>query len=431
MSETLALYQPAQLTPIPNTTDVNIILSHNLCLSSREISDIQKALNSGLGGMAAEYIWNRTIATLKSYIMQFGSDFVAEMLDRSDFITSENISNHEVIQLSHNLGLINKAAYIELNQLDELFIYYWSDDSDGEKSEFPATRVLDAIRACVTYVLQFGKSSLVSFSSYRDRFKSERFANDDVLISELSLSTYFYKKTTVKTLLNLARTVDQGAEQENVLANLVTVISAIWDGLQSEDKYTIGRAYTQANADGKKTLIRALKLLLMQVKGFDFVPENLRSNSYIDIAKKLLTVHYSMNNFYNEPIVAKELMQMGSSIPSPALGACLTSVIACKLGNGYGISWAAQPYLDNILDGITQDRWSYYLNQVFPNNADILSKISCLDNRYDRWEELVVKYQLDKVTFTNANSAYLLDPANRTKSGRVQKKAQEMYNSLT
>ena len=39
MSETLALYQPVQLTPIPNTTDVNIILSHNLCLSSREISD--------------------------------------------------------------------------------------------------------------------------------------------------------------------------------------------------------------------------------------------------------------------------------------------------------------------------------------------------------------------------------------------------------
>jgi len=156
MSEALALYQPIQLTPIPNTTNVSVILSHNLCLSSREIGDIQKALDSGLGGMAAEYIWNRTIATLKSYIMQFGSDFVAEMLDRSDFITSENISNHEVIQLSHNLGLINKAAYIELNQLDELFIYYWSDDSDGEKGEFPATRVLDAIRACVTYVLQFG-----------------------------------------------------------------------------------------------------------------------------------------------------------------------------------------------------------------------------------------------------------------------------------
>lgn len=431
MSEAIALYQPVQLTPIPNTTNVDLILSHNLCLSSREIDNIQKALDSGLGGMAAEYIWNRTIATLKSYIMQFGSDFVAEMLDRSDFITSENISNHEVIQLSHNLGLISKAAYIELNQLDELFIYYWSDDSDGDKSEFPATRVLDAIRACVTYVLQFGKSSFVSFNSYRDSFKTERFSSEDGLITELSYSTYFYKKTTVRTLLNLARTVEQGAEQETVLANLVTVITAIWDGLQSEDKYTIGRAYTQANADGKKPLIKALKLLLMQVKGFDYVPENLRSNSYIDVAKKLLTVHYSMNNYYNEPIVAKELMQMGSSIPSPALGACLTSVIACKLGNAYGISWAAQTYLDNILDGITQDRWSYYLNQVLPNNADILAKISCTDERYERWEALVVKYQLDKVTFTNANTAYLLDPANRAKPIKVQKKAQDMHNSLT
>ena len=101
------------------------------------------------------------------------------------------------------------------------------------------------------------------------------------------------------------------------------------------------------------------------------------------------------------------------------------------MGNGYGVSWSAQTYLDNILDGITQDRWSYYINQVLPNNVDVLSKISCSDGRYGRWEELVVKYQLDQVGITNANVAYLLDPVNRAKPAKVQKKAQEMHNSLT
>lgn len=431
MSKALALYQPVQLTPIPNTTNVSVILSFNNCLSEREINDIKKAFDNELGGMAAEYIWNRTIATLRAYIMQYGSDFVSEMLDRSDNVTSENVSNHEVIQLAHNLGFINKAAFIELNQFDEIFTYYWSDDTDGEKEEFPATKVPDIIRACIKYVLQFGKSSLISFTSYRDRFKAERISEDDSLIQELSMSTYFYKKTTVKTLLNLSKTIDQGAEQENVLSNLVTVISEIWDGLQSEEKYTIGRAYTQANADGKKPLIRALKSLLMQVKGFDFVPENLRSNTYIDVAKKLLTVHYSMNNFYNEPVVAKELMQMGTSIPSPALGACLTSVLACKLGNGYGVSWSAQKYLDTILKGITSERWTYYLNQVLPNSTDILSKISNTDECYTRWETLIDEYSLDKLNIANHDVAFLLDPNNRAKPAKIKRRAYDMYSKLT
>lgn len=138
-----------------------------------------------------------------------------------------------------------------------------------------------------------------------------------------------------------------------------------------------------------------------------------------------------MNNFYNEPIVSKELMQMGTSIPSPALGACLTSVLACKLGNGYGPSWDAQAYLDSILKGITQERWAYYLNQVLPNSTDILFKISCNDERYSRWEDLVTEYSLDKLNITNTDVAYLLDSNNRAKPVKVQRKAEEMYNKLT
>lgn len=433
MSKELALYKPVPLPELPNTIEPKELLEHNKCLSAREIEKVNRAWESKLYDMAAEYIWNRTIAILKGHIMQYGTDFVAEMLDRSETVTPENISNHEVIHLAHNLAFINKAAYIELNQFDEIFTYYWSDlDEDQEKNDLSATKSLDITRACIQYVLRFSKSSTSasSFTSFRDRFKFERINKDDVLLDELKVSSYFYIRTIIRTLLNLSKSIVQGAELENVLSNLVLILTEIWDTIQSEEKYLVGRAYVQASADGKKPLMSALRSVLMQVQGFDYVPENLRSNSYIRVAKNLLTTHYSLNNFYNEPAVAKELMQMGTSIPSPALGACLTSVLACKIGNSYGISTAAQKYLDEILNNISKDRWEYYLNQVLPYNSDILSKISNSGRQFERWLDIINAYELNKLSIKNADIEFLLDENNRDNPRKVQKRAYDMYSKL-
>ena len=135
---------------------------------------------------------------------------------------------------------------------------------------------------------------------------------------------------------------------------------------------------------------------MLKVKGFDYVPENLRSNTYIIAAKDLLSAHQGMNNFYNEPSKAKYLAQMGNSIPAPAFGNCMTAVLACKLGNSYGISWDAQTYLDEILQTVSKDRWSYYLSSVLPYDRVILYKL-CVDITADRWIELVEKYSLEKI----------------------------------
>ena len=87
---------------------------------------------------------------------------------------------------------------------------------------------------------------------------------------------------------------------------------------------------------------------------------------------------------------------MGNSIPAPAFGNCMTAVLACKLGNSYGISWDAQTYLDEILQTVSKDRWSYYLSSVLPYDRVILYKL-CVDIIVDRWIELVEKYSLAEI----------------------------------
>ena len=392
----VALYQEsAGVVAVPDTNDVAILMSYNRSLSSNDANKIVKAFDNELYDMAAEYIWSRTISTLKKNIMKFGEEFVAEMLDRPDISSVEDISEYEVITLSSDLGFINQTAKIEFMQFSEIIQHYMSNEDPDEA--FPLTKVSDIVRSCVKHVLGFKKVEYeISFVSFRNRLRTEYIIEGHEIYTQLKLAPYFYKRTVFKTMMNLAKTTKDSAEREIILNNMISIFVEIWSALSSEEKWVIGRSYAQCLSDGDNKLLIALKSVLLKVKGFDYVPENLRSNTYIIAAKDLLSAHQGMNNFYNEPSKAKYLAQMGNSIPAPAFGNCMTAVLACKLGNSYGISWDAQTYLDEILQTVSKDRWSYYLSSVLPYDRVILYKL-CVDITADRWIELVEKYSLEKI----------------------------------
>ena len=392
----VALYQEsAGVVAVPDTNDVAILMSYNRSLSSNDANKIVKAFDNELYDMAAEYIWSRTISTLKKNIMKFGEEFVAEMLDRPDISSVEDISEYEVITLSSDLGFINQTAKIEFMQFSEIIQHYMSNEDPDEA--FPLTKVSDIVRSCVKHVLGFEKVEYeISFVSFRNRLRTEYIIEGHEIYTQLKLDPYFYKRTVFKTMMNLAKTTKDSAEREIILNNMISIFVEIWSALSSEEKWVIGRSYAQCLSDGDNKLLIALKSVLLKVKGFDYVPENLRSNTYIIAAKDLLSAHQGMNNFYNEPSKAKYLAQMGNSSPAPAFGNCMTAVLACKLGNSYGISWDAQTYLDEILQTVSKDRWSYYLSSVLPYDRVILYKL-CVDITADRWIELVEKYSLEKI----------------------------------
>lgn len=426
----VALYQEsAGVVAVPDTNDVAALMSFNRSLSDNDANKIVKAFDNELYDMAAEYIWSRTISTLKKNIMKFGEEFVAEMLDRPDISSVDDISEYEVITLSSDLGFINQTAKIEFMQFSEIIQHYMSNEDPDE--EFPLTKVSDIVRSCVKHVLGFEKVEYeISFVSFRNRLKSEYIAEGHEIYNQLKLAPYFYKRTVFKTMMNLAKTTQDSAEREIVLNNMITIFVEIWSALSSEEKWTIGRSYAQCLSDGDNKLLIALKSVLLKVKGFDYVPENLRSNTYIIAAKDLLSAHQGIDNFYNEPSKARYLAQMGNSIPAPAFGNCMTAVLACKLGNSYGISWDAQIYLDEILQTVSKDRWSYYLSSVLPYDRVILYKL-CSDAIADRWIELVQNYNLENIDVENEKEIKdLLSYSNAKYKIRLKRIANKILDSL-
>ena len=95
---------------------------------------------------------------------------------------------------------------------------------------------------------------------------------------------------------------------------------------------------------GLQTQTAGLKQALLKVRGFNYVPENLRSQTFLKAAEAIvLRAHEGMNNFYNEEAPTINLEKLGTVIPAPALGPCITALLCVRLGNSYGTCWAAVP----------------------------------------------------------------------------------------
>ena len=134
MNNELVLYTASSgIAMTPTASDVPAMMTYNRALKQRDADKIVQAVNAGLYDMAAEYIWSRTINILKKDIMQFGDEFVAEMLDRPNG-DIDSISEYEIISLSADLGFINKTAKMEFLQYSETIQHYMSDTDPDEVS---------------------------------------------------------------------------------------------------------------------------------------------------------------------------------------------------------------------------------------------------------------------------------------------------------
>jgi len=379
--------------------------------------------------MASEYAWKKAMVKLKETIATLGMEFIGEMIGRDDFDETTQIdsvlTDFTTIQLAEQLGVIGPTAALKLRQSNELISHYFSKNAD---EEIDYTTAFGIVKSSVQYILGESDISIaLKFSHFRNRLLSETLPITDSQVEQLINSPLFYLRTVMTILLSSIKS-DIGAKLEHALANLNTLLPNIWKKLGDNDKWHIGTAYRDVTAAGNTLAASGLKSALLKVGGFDFVPENLRSTTFIKTAQQLLEVHFGHNNFYNEPPVAKKLSQLGSTIPAPALIETMQAYLAVYLGFTHGNSWNAASIAGEQLAKITSDRWFYYFEKVIQNDDIILRKM--YPNQVARFSELLNSNGLNKFENLPSKNQRLYAAIVENKGSRAENIAAEIYNEL-
>jgi len=392
---------PVKIPAAANDAKEIVPFANTRQLTSRDKAQIISAFENHHFEMVSSFVWTKALSSLKAQLGKLGAAFISEMLDRPDIdefsSIDQTLTDYEALRLAQELGVITGTGALRLRQaLERLTHFGQLPPDEAEETPMDAAEAISLLRACVENILGQEKiEAALDFKAFRDGLEKRLYDEDEHEIQTLLVSPYFFRRASVRILLALIKSV-KSAQLENALANANVILPLLWDDLLGPEKHQVGRAYAELASEGKGTATAGLKKALLKVRGFDFVPEDLRSTSFTKAANAILTAHEEMNNYYNEPAPTKYLDAMGSVIPVPAFPICMSAVLSVRLGNQYGISYEAQRYANSILKRVSKERWIYFLNDCFKSDDRILYKL-LQNNPRTRWMELVSEFELGKI----------------------------------
>lgn len=382
MSGNIQLWKAASVSIVPqeaeNIQDI-ICFSDVTNLSENQKNQIIGAFNAKAYDMAAEYVWRKTITKLREAILNLGNDFIKELLQRSDSDDNLQIdsllTDYNTINLAEQLGMISGEGALDLRQSLETLQFYFSSEASKEGCYLGKLKVLNIVFACVNNILSKPNMQVaLEFTQLRDKLLKEDIKEDDIEISQLKLSSLFFLRT-VCTVLSSAIKTKQGAVLEHSVNNFKLIIPLIWNKLTDDDKWKIGFLYRDVVSEGNTKAANGVKIALLKNGGFDFVPENLRSQTFIKAAHNLIDKHFEYDNYYKEPRAIKELANLGTVIPEPALMQCMKAYILVYIGNFYGRSISAVDIAEKQLTLIRTEQWIQFFDRMLPYDQDLLGTL--------------------------------------------------------
>lgn len=425
MSDSLTIWEPVDVVVIPpesNTPTAITQLAVQLAPADRD--QIVFALEKGYFEMGINHLWIRAMSALKRELGALGCEFLGEMLGRPDIDESDDpqdiLGDKDALRLAEELGIVSSVEAIRLRQTHELIIHFAKRDSwdTSEASEsMDAVEALRALKACVKNILGKPRIEVAQrFVDFRQDLLTKNLAADSSNVNALKNSPYFFRKLSLNILLSAIKG-SIGANLELALANLNSILPMLWEGIREPERLQVGRTYAEAYSAGMTVATQGIKQALLKVKGFDFVPESLRSDSFVKAAEEIIKAHEGWDNFHNELAPVRTLEKMGSVIPAHAISQCVSALMCVILGNSYGYSRSASPVAEEMLDKLTPDRWAYYLNQVLPGDIRILNKITS-NKPMNLWFYYAKKYKfgsldLKSKNITNLIAASLISDADR------------------
>lgn len=396
----LEICNPAGLQ-LPLETNVEQLIPYGIALPKPVQEKVVKYYKAGDFATATEHVWPRAINILRRRILSLGEDFVADMVETTDLEYVRELPAYKVIELASELGFIDKKGKRQLLSANEYYNYFQNTEAENYE-EMPKDEANIIIKNGVRYILYNDEYSFgFQFNNFRETLKtgriSELFEDDEVMFESCP---YFYLKTTVRSLLNLFSDTE-GIELDNVSINMNSFFPKAWGRLKFDERRALADMYLdyQSNRDSKR--VNVLSKIMRAVHGFDYVKENERSRIYIEAARKLKDIHFSMNNFYNEPSQIKLLEDLGTVIPSLALKDCITAILFIKLGNQYGTSWSAENIADRLLARLTETEWRTYLEQYFKEEEELQYYITNCNEMRKNWKNVIATYKLKELNITD------------------------------
>lgn len=323
-------------------------------LRSEKIARMCVAISVGLFDSAVNYIWNQTVIELRNRIVAFGLNVVKELKQKT--YTEQDIdemTDAHLLDLAHELELINDEGFYFLNQCRDIRNNFSAaHPSMGDMDQY---ELIAYINRCVKYSLSVDTLSKgVDLKSFIDALNQGSFSGSqiDFWKEKIENTSSQQKKALILMLFGIYCDPDKSGVARDNAITLVKSLNGDLPAKAISEMINRHEEYSVKNAEDKK---KACEDFFVKIGIFDYLSDSNRHKIISKLCSQLRSVHNAINNFYNEPVFAEHLYDVSkqAEIPFSTKEEFVEVVTNCAIGNAYGVSNAAEPYYDKMIQNFS------------------------------------------------------------------------------
>lgn len=376
---------------LPQIIDVDISVQEAFpYLDEREasyINEAKKLFSINMHSYALVAIWNAAVCNLRRRVEAYGVELWQSVVkaeagrkkyDANGDTLAErwnDVDDYVLIEGAGRLGLLDAKAAKSLEMINWMRNHASSaHDSDckvdaddviglvlliqnslfGKQLPDPGHSIAALFNPVKTKAL-----GVDELNSLKDQIRS--LGNQDI-------------RTTFGFLVDLIVKGDEPA-----FTNASELFPAIWDKAGDDLKKQLGSKYhtyvldpDSDDSSDKKAKTRLINLIV-QYDAVKYIPEGTRARLFRRAAEKLAEAKDSMYGWGKEETASKNLMQLGTCVPSVAFEAVYQEILSVWCGNFWGSS-GASPILRPFIDCLDTDQ-ILNLSKLFTTNRRVKEEL--------------------------------------------------------
>jgi len=322
------------------------------------ISKFVAAAAAGLFDAALNYLWDETIRNLREKVARFDLDYFFDTVltdpttrtkfkDASDL---EKLDDWQLVRGCRETGIITDIGFRHLDYIRDMRNH--TSAAHPNHNELTGLQLVAWLQTCIKEVLGVEPAGpVVEVRRLLHSLRRETLVKADVPPIETALEGLPSElaRSLMRSLVGMYCAHDLPA---NVRANIVLVAPAAWGVTPEDGRYEAGLKQATLSANGETTRAKLARDFLDVVGGVAYLPTDALAVEIGAAIDALAAAHGGWNNFHTEPAPARALRRLipeSGKIPKPVLQKWVKTVTMCRIGNGYGVSWAATDTYDEMI----------------------------------------------------------------------------------
>lgn len=321
------------------------------------------AVAAGLFDGAINYAWNAAVIELRNKVRRFGLAVVPQVIDKDfDEAALIDLKDADLLSLCLKLNLITEDGFFLLDQNRDIRNNFSA--AHPTKGALDEYEFLNFLSRCGNHALTSEKNPRgVDIQAFIAAIKASSFTQEQTTLWVTRLSeTFDAQREALFKMLHGIYCDPTSGEQARV--NSLAICDPFKGALSPNSKSELIDRHQEYKARGDIKRSKASSQFFEKLGLLSLLGDSELHLIFTTAGANLLAVHNAMNNFYNEPPFAQRLRQISeqNQIPASAQYAVVEAVTTCAVGNPWGVSNAAMPSYEKMIQSFSPNEVGILLN---------------------------------------------------------------------